>query len=151
MIALILGLLGGERAEAQQVRIDQLGDYSFGLLSSTAIDVKQSRNVCISSTGSGRYTIRATGSGSGGLFTLAGAGAPMVYDVQWSASAGQQNGTALVPGRTLTGLTTTALGLNLGCLLSNSASLIIVLRAAELSTATAGAYSGTLTLLIAPE
>jgi hypothetical protein len=59
---------------------------------------------------------------------------------------------ALVSGVATTGLTTTGLGLNLGCVLGNdSASLIVVLRSSELSKATAGPYTGTLTLLIAAE
>ena len=149
--ALILGLLPCGQAEAQRVRIDHLADYSFGMLASTASDVRQSRNVCISTTGLGGYNIRASGNGAGNLFTLAGAGTPMAYEVQWNATAGQQTGTALVSGQTLGGLTTAALGLNLNCVLSDTASLIIVLRAAELSRATAGAYAGTLTLVIAPE
>ena len=150
-IALLLGLFAGGPAEAQRVRIDRLADFSFGLLTTTTSDIRQSGNVCISTTGLGGYNVRASGSGSGGLFTLAGVGAPLAYEVQWNGTVGQQSGTALIPGQTLGGLTTAALGLNLNCLLSNTASLIIVLRAAELSKATAGAYSGTLTLVIAPE
>jgi len=152
-IALALSPCLLQRAWAQQVQITRLADFSFGVLATTAGDVTQSRNVCVSATSlGGGYSIRAIGSGGGGAFTLAGAGAPMAYDVQWAARPNQSNGVALQPGTTRGGLVSTALGLNLGCVLGNdSASLIIALRAADLSAATAGVYTGTLTLLVAAE
>ena len=99
----------------------------------------------------GLYSVRASGSGTGGALTLAGSGAPMPYDVQWSASPNQSTGTALPANTTVTGF---ADGLvNQTCALVNttSASLIVVLRSAALSSAGAGSYSGTLTLVIAAQ
>lgn len=146
-----VALAGGVPAAAQQVQITRLADFTFGVVG-VGQDASLSKNVCISSSGSGRYSIVATGSGTSRAFTLAGAGLPMAYEVQWNAAANQPTGTALVAGVATTGLTTTALGLNLGCVLGNdSASLIVVLRSGELSKATAGPYTGTLTLLIASE
>ncbi len=71
--------------------------------------------------------------------------------MQWSATPNQSSGTALPANTTVTGF---ADGLvNQTCTLVNttSASLIVVLRAAALSSATAGSYSGTLTLVIAAQ
>ncbi|MEI5688547.1 hypothetical protein [Sphingomonas kyungheensis] len=147
-----LAAFGASPAAAQQVQITRLGDYAFGLVGVDQ-DISSSRSLCVSAANlTGRYSVTASGSGAGQAFTLAGAGAPLPFEAQWSGSAGQTSGTALVPGVALTGQTTTLLGLNLSCALGNdSASLTIVLRATALGRATAGAYSGTLTLLIAAE
>jgi hypothetical protein len=149
---LVAALGGATPAAAQQIQLTRLTDFAFGTVGVDA-DISSSKDVCVSSSGVlGRYNIVATGSGTNRAFTLAGAGAPMAYEVQWSGTAGRATGTALTSGIATTGLATTGLGLNLGCVLGNdSASLIIVLRSSELSKATAGPYTGTLTLLIAAE
>jgi hypothetical protein len=151
-MSLAAALAGGGPAAAQQIQITRLADFAFGTVGVDA-DISSSKDLCVSSSGLlARYTLVATGSGANRAFTLAGAGAPLAYEVQWSATAGRTTGTALVAGVATTGLTTTALGLNLGCVLGNdTASLIIVLRSSELSKATAGPYTGTLTLLVAAE
>ncbi|WP_171009442.1 hypothetical protein [Sphingomonas sp. 2SG] len=149
---LAVALAGAAPAAAQQVQITRLADFAFGTVGVDA-DISSSKDVCISSSGVlGRYNVVASGSGTNRAFTLAGAGAPLAYEVQWSGTPGRATGTALVAGMATTGLTTTGLGLNLGCVLGNdSASLIVLMRSSELSKATAGPYTGTLTLLIAAE
>ncbi|GGE95812.1 hypothetical protein [Sphingomonas prati] len=149
---LLIGLSWSGTGSAQQVRISRLTDYTF-TITNVSQNISLSRNACISATSlTGRYGIRATGGGTAGAFTLAGPAAVMAYDVQWNDRADQTSGTALVPGVARSGLTTSGLGLNLGCALGNdSASLILTLRSGDLSRATAGAYTGTLTLLIAAE
>jgi len=148
----LLAILAGDPAAAQQVQITRLNDIALGF-ASVDQDATGSRNVCVSATGvTGRYSVLATGSGDGNAFTLAGAGAPLAYDVQWSGTANQGTGTALTAGRATSGFVTALLGLNLSCVLGNdTASLTVVVRAADLSKATAGAYTGLLTLLIAAE
>lgn len=145
------GLSSGA-ADAQQVRLTKLVDVPFGLLTTTAGDVSQAQSVCayVQSL-SGHYNIRATGSGTAGAFTLAGAGAPMPYEVQWNGSANQTSGTSLVAGQALTGLTAVTVDQNCALLVFSSASLIVLIRAAALSKATAGSYTGSLTLIIAAE
>ena len=145
-------VLSGGRAAAQQARLTKLSDVAFGTLSSTASDVTSSQSVCAFATSlSGLYSVRASGSGTGGALTLAGSGAPLPYDVQWAASPNQTSGTALPANTTVTGFTDGIV--NQTCTLVNatSASLIVVLRAASLGSAGAGSYSGTLTLVIAAQ
>ena len=148
---LLIGLSWSAPGGAQRVQIDKLVDYSFPANNGLQ-DVSLSKNVCISATTSSRYSIRATGDGTANAFTLAGPGAVMAYDVQWSGRDNQASGTALTAGVTRTGFTTSVLGLNLNCALGNdSATLLLTLRSGDLSRATAGTYTGTLTLLIAAE
>lgn len=139
-------------ASAQQVRLTKLSNASFGTISSFTADSQKNENVCAySSTSGGGYGITATGSGSGGAFTLSGSSATLAYEVQWSSSSGQTSGTSLSPGIALTGQTSGAQSSNCNIGPATTASLIILIRASAASIATAASYSGTLTLMIAPE
>ena len=135
-----------------QARINKLTDIAFGTLSSFASDKVQAQSVCAYSLGLlGAYHVTASGSGSGGAFTLAnGGGSTLPYEVQWSDSSGQTSGTSLTNGVALTGQYSGALlsGCTLGA--ATTASLIVVIRAATLPSAMAGNYSGVLTIILAP-
>ena len=150
-LGLVLLALPGGQAAAQQVRLTKLSDVDFGTLSSTN-EVSRAQNVCAFATSfSGLYSVRASGSGTAGALTLAGSGAPLAYEVQWAGSRNQTSGTAL-PANTTVGGFSDGDVLELCNLINlSSASLIVILRAAALSAATAGSYSGTLTLVIAAQ
>jgi hypothetical protein len=135
-----------------KVRITGLSDVSFGTISNLTVDAVQSQSVCVFSNGSNStYSIRANGSGIGGAFTLASGGAALDYNVRWNNQPGQSNGTALAAGVSLGGQTTN--GQNQLCSSGppTTASLIVTLPAPSLSAATAGTYSGTLTIIVAEE
>lgn len=159
MVKMLLGIvlagacgLPAGPAAAQRVRLTKLGDVTFGAVSTTASDLSNAQSVCVYVQSlSGRYNVRATGSGAAGAFTLAGSGAPMPYEVQWNGSANQTSGTALVAGQALTGLTAVAVDETCTLLIASTASLVVLLRAAALGQATAGSYTGTLTLIVAAE
>lgn len=141
------GLLAGNNA-----RITGLSDVAFGTLANLSSDSVQSQNVCVfSNSSTNGYYVQATGSGSGGAFTLASGSNLLAYDVEWSPSSGQSSGNLLSPNVALTGQVSSATQPSCNSGPASSASLIILLRAAKLSSATAGTYSGTLTLLVAPE
>ena len=148
LTVLIPALLVCTPAYAANVQIFGLSDVSFGTLSSVSADVTSSQSVCAyAGLLGGRYSITASGSGSNGAFTLTNGSALLPYEVQWAGTSGQATGTALTANAALSGQTTL-----LNCLLglTTDASLIVILRGTSLSAATAGSYSGTLTLLIAP-
>ena len=155
LVGIGLFVLSGGRADAQSARLTKLTDVSFGMLSSTATDVTNSQSVCAYAASlSGLYSIRASGSGTGGALTLAGSGPPMPYEVQWAAASNQTSGTALPANTTVGGFPdglATVVDQTCSLAVSTSASLIVIMRAAALSGATAGSYSGTLTLVIAPQ
>lgn len=149
--AVALLLLTTAPAAAQQARITNLSDVTFGTLSNLAVDTSKSQSVCAYSTGTlKRYHVTATGSGTGGAFTLASSGATLPYEVQWNQSPEQTSGTSLTAGVALTAQTSTATQQTCNSGPATTASLIVLLRAATLTAATAGVYSGTLTIILAP-
>lgn len=135
-----------------RVRISGLNDVAL-TNADPSVDASNAQNVCVwSNTSTRGYNITATGSGAGSAFTLASASLTVPYSVEWSASSGQSAGTALAPGAVLTGLTSNATNANCASGPSASASLIVRVAAADLqSMQAATSYTGTLTLVVAPE
>jgi hypothetical protein len=141
------GLVAGNNA-----RITGLSDVAFGTVANLQSDSARSQNICVySNSPTNGYYVQATGSGSGGAFTLASGANALSYEVQWASVSGQSAGTMLSPNVALTGQVSSATQPSCNSGPSSSASLIIILRSASLSSASAGTYSGTLTLLVAPE
>ncbi len=145
-----LALLGPVPGHAQQVRISRLTDVAFGTISNFTTDQIRTQNVCAHSTSATRgYHVTARGNGTAFAFTLASGTARLAYEVQWAGSIGQTSGTNLVTNVAQGGFT--GRGNNSTC--GNgvrTASLITILRTSAISAATAGAYTGTLTLILAP-
>jgi hypothetical protein len=139
-------------AQSNKVNISNLSDVVFGSLANVGVDAVNSQSICVySSTATNGYQVTATGSGSGNAFAMSSGLSTLPYDVQWNASAGQSSGTQLTAGATLTGQISSANQKTCNSGPANSASLIVILRSSALSKASAGDYSGTLTLLIGPE
>jgi hypothetical protein len=138
---------------AGRVRISGLSDVTFNNVD-PGVDASNAQNVCVwSNTATRGYNITATGSGASGAFTLASGALPVVpYSVEWASSSGATSGTALTSGSAQTGLTSAAINPTCASGPSSSASLIVKIGSTALQSMTAGtAYSGTLTLLVAPE
>lgn len=136
-----------------RVRISGLSDVSFANADPSA-NASDAQNVCVwSNTSTRGYNITATGSGSGGAFTLASGALPVVpYTVEWAGSSGQTSGTSLAATTALAGQTSTAINSDCSAGPSASASLIVSIGSSTLQGMSAGvAYSGTLTLVVAPE
>ncbi len=135
-----------------RVRISGLSDVAFTNVD-PSLDAANAQNVCVwSNTSTKGYQITASGSGAGNAFTLANAALIVPYTVEWSGTSGQTGGTGLTPGSTLTGLTSTATNSNCASGPSTSASLIVKIASADLQGMNAATnYTGTLTLLVAPE
>jgi hypothetical protein len=140
-------------AAASNVRISGLTNLTFNTVTDLTSDASLAEDVCLySSSSTSGYHVTATGSGTGGAFTLSATGSnTLAYEVQWKGQAGQTSGSQLTAGSPLTGLVSSATQQQCNSGPAASASLIVILRAAALSSATAGSYSGSLTLLIAPE
>ena len=80
-------------------RITALADVNFGTIN-TFVDQTNAQNVCVYSvfgTSSFRrpYSVRATGDGSGGAFTLSSGGRTLPYQVRWDDARNQTTGTLL--------------------------------------------------------
>jgi hypothetical protein len=147
-------LAAGSPAGAATVDISSLHDVAFSSLD-PLVDATRTQNVCVfSNTITRGYNVTARGSGAASAFTLSAGGSlpALPYTVQWSPSSGSASGTALTPGAPLTHQTSAAIDAT--CLLgiTASATLILILRTADLQAAASGVtYAGSLTLTIAPE
>ena len=138
--------------QSNKVNITNLSDVAFGSLANLGVDAVSTQSVCLySSSATNGYNVTGQGSGSGSAFTLASGLQTLAYDVQWSDSAGQSAGSQLTANSPLTGQISGASHKTCNTGPTTSASLIVILRSSALSRATAGSYSGTLTLLIGPE
>lgn len=139
-------------AASNKVRIGNLNDVSFGTIANLEVDAVASQSVCLyADTATNGYSITASGTGPAGAFALSSGTATLPYDVQWSSSAAQSAGTQLTANVPLTGQVSAATQQTCNTGPATSASLIVVLRSAALSSAAAGTYNGTLTLLVGPE
>jgi hypothetical protein len=139
-------------AASNNVRISQLSDVAFGLITDASADASSSQSLCVySNSGTDGYNVRAIGSGGGGAFTLASGSSSLAYDVQWSSAPGQSAGTALSPNVALTGQVSGARQQTCNSGPSSSASLIVIIRSSALASAEAGSYGGSLTLVIGPQ
>lgn len=148
----LASLLQAAPAAAQKVRITNLADVDFGTIANLQADSRRSQNVCLySNSAGGGYSVLASGSGAGSAFSLSNGPSLLAYDVEWSDQSGQTSGAALSPNAALTGQASSATHQFCNSGPAASASLTVILRAAELSQASQGSYSGTLTLLIAAE
>jgi spore coat protein U-like protein len=148
-------VLAAAPAGAASVRISGLSDVAFGTISNFTVDSMQSQSLCLYSKSppANNYSITATGSGSGGAFLLASGSDTLPYELQWSDTAGQSVGAQLQANQPLTAQHSAASNAVDDCSKgpSATASLIVILRSTALSAASSGTYSGTLTLLVAPE
>jgi spore coat protein U-like protein len=139
-------------AQEKFVKIGNLTDFNFGLVTNLSADRSLASSICVySAKATPGYNVRASGSGAGAAFTLAGPGSTLGYEVQWSARPGQATGTRLTPNVVLSGLVTTAGQVNCNSGPPTSASLIVLLRAASLQAALSGSYTGTLTVIVGSE
>ena len=136
-------------AQSNNVRITKLTDIDFGSLANLGVDASLAQNICVFANTSGnRYRVTATGSAPGGAFALVSGGVFLDYEVQWNASSGQSSGTQLTSGVARTGLVSAATQQTCNSGPPTSASLVVLLRSTALSSARAGSYAGTLTLII---
>lgn len=149
------GSVGISATIPARVQISGLADFTFGTLDpSTAAST--SKNVCVwSNTATKGYNITATGDGggSGNSFKLTNGSTTLDYGVQWAGSSGQSTGTALTTNTAATGFTSTATSPTCASGATSTASLIVTFSTAQMQAAvgSATAYTGTLTLLVAPE
>ena len=151
LASLLVGTSPGWAA-SNNVRITGLSDVAFGTLASLTSDASQTQSVCVyANTATSGYNVRASGSGAGGAFALSSGTDSLPFEVQWNSSAGQSAGTQLTANVTLPGQISAATQQTCNAGPAASASLIVILRSAALSSAAAGSYNGSLTLLIGPE
>ena len=147
------GVVGISATIPQRVEISGLTDFTFGTLD-PATATSTAENVCVwSNTATKGYSITATGSGASSAFTLSNGTTTLGYGVQWNGLSGQSTGTALATNTVATGFVSTATSPTCATGAATTASLVVGFTTAQLQAAvgSATAYTGTLTLLVAPQ
>lgn len=130
--------------------INNLSDLAFTSLNPVSA-LSQKENVCVyaNSLLGGTYSITATGNGVANAFTVSNGSATVPYSVSWAATANASSGTALTTGVELGSLNTGVLSSI--CLLGiTNSTLFVAFSSTALQNATAGSFTGVLTLLITP-
>jgi hypothetical protein len=135
-----------------RIELTGLTDVSF-LNQDPSVAASNAQNVCVwSNTSTKGYNVTASGSGTASAFTLSSGSLTVPYSVEWSQTSGQSAGTALATGTALTGLKSTATNATCSSGAISSASLIVKMSTSNLQTMQAATtYTGTLTLVVAPE
>ncbi len=152
LCALLALCSGPALAQSNNVRISKLSDVTLPLITDLTVDAISPQSVCLfSSTATKGYRVTASGTGAGGAFTLASTSSSLAYAVEWNNLPGRSSGTQLTANLPLTGLVSTATQQACNSGPPTSASLIVILTSAALSTARADTYQGTLTLVIGAE
>lgn len=129
-----------------------MSDVTFGTIANLSVDAINSQSVCVYSTSAASgYNVTASGNGPSGAFQLLSGAQALPFEVQWSGTSGQTSGIQLSPNVPLTGQVSIASQQTCNSGPASSASLVVILRSSALTSATAGTYSGTLTLLVGPE
>jgi hypothetical protein len=145
------GSVGISATVPGRVQIGGLTDIAFGNVDPSTAAAK-SEDVCVWSNTSGRgYQVTATGSGASNAFALTDGTNTLPYSVEWAGTSGASSGSSLTSGTALTGLTSAAGNPTCSSGASKSASLIVKMTATDLQAAVASSYTGTLTLVVAPQ
>ena len=135
-----------------RVQLTGLSDVFF-LNQDPATAALNAQSVCVwSNTSTKGYNVTASGSGAASAFSLSNGALTVPYTVEWSGTSGQTSGATLSAGSAVTGLTSAATNATCSSGASSSASLIVKISTASLQTMQAATtYTGTLTLVVAPE
>ena len=153
IVAALVAMTAPAPARAN-ARISGLVDVSYGTIANFS-DQTISQNVCVYSvTGNSSnrrpYSVLATGNGSAGAFTLQSGARTLPYEVRWNDAADQTSGTQLTNGVNASGFLTGNVNLSCSNGANNNASLVVTITGTSLATATAGTYTGVLTIVITP-
>ena len=133
------------------IRISNVADFTFASYSGSGV-LAANRNLRISTNygtaATRRYRITATGSGTGGNFRVTNGTTTLTYTTRWRDAAVTTGSVNLTRGVALTNRQNASKPLSSATL---NANVQIQFTQAALLAVDAGLYTGTLTLLIAPE
>lgn len=148
LLSLLCGgaLLISSPYAAADVRIVGVGDFSFGMWGGIG-DLVNSDPVCVYNSASAAYTVTASGSGPGGDFTLVSGGNSLLYEVAFRGSAG---GYVTLEANSPQSFSA-ANQVSNSCGGGTNADVRVTVSASNLQAASAGSYSGTLTVTVGPE
>jgi hypothetical protein len=132
--------------KTSEVKISGLEDIALAVQADGS--ATGTTSACIYRNGTGSYSLTANGDGAASSFSLSDGGSNvMPYTVTFDDGSGAA---ALTKNTALTGLSN-ADTLSTTCNGTTNATIAITVATADFSSAPAGDYTGTLTLIIAPE
>ena len=143
ILLLLLQALPPNTSEAQQVKISGFTNISLGPWTGSG-DVSGENSLCIYNQATPDYRVRARGGGPGNSFVLSSAGGDVAYEVRFKESGGSYVSLTADSFQNFTNANTA----DVSCGGVSNANLEVRVTAAALSSATAGNYSGTLTVLL---
>lgn len=127
--------------------VNNLNDVALGTWSGVG-QLRRNENFCVgTSVNPHRYRITATGSGTAGAFTIGNGVTALPYTLEFRDNGG--GFATLTSGVALTNQFGGTIAFCTGG--GQNARLRITFQEADLLTGTAGSYSGTIVLLVAPE
>jgi len=131
-----------------EVRISNLVDIN-GVFDGTN-DIVGSSPACVYRNGTGLYQITASGSGAAGAFTITDGvfPTPIPYTVTYDDGSGAS---AMATGVTLAGQTGADPASDTCAGTGDNGTVGVTIAATDIVAAPAGSYTGTLTLVVAPE
>ena len=136
--------------------IVDLEDFSLGNWSGSG-ELRDNDDLCIGTTGTAEYIIRADGQGAGNNFVLSNGASEIAYRVFWNDTDGTAGNFELSAGVQSTNLTNppntfvSIGGGNYICTGDRDANVEVVVEESALQAAEAGNYSGVLTLTMVPQ
>ncbi len=136
--------------------IVDLRDFNLGNWSGSG-ELRDNDDLCIGTTGTSQYIIRADGQGSGNNFVLSNGSNQIPYRVFWNDTTGTSGNFELTSGvqsANLTNPPNTFVSIGGGayiCTGARDANVEVLVEESALQAAEAGAYSGILTLTMVPQ
>lgn len=143
-------LLAATVSLAADIRISDLRDVDFGSVSPTAGRLVNTVNFCVAMDQNGGYGVVARGTGPADAFTLSNGLQELPYTLRYSDNPGRP-GAVMSPGIPQMGFNAKKRKKKGGDCNKPSASIELAIEAANLQSAGAGRYSGTLLLTVTPE
>lgn len=133
-----------------RIEISGLTDVSL-LNQDPTVNAVSTQNVCVwSNTSTHGYNITASGSGTSGAFTLSGGSSTVPYSVNWTDAKGTSSN--LLAATNVPGFKSTATNPTCSSGPAGAEALKVTVLAADLQSMQAATiYTGTLTLVVAPE
>jgi len=129
-----------------EVRISNLADITLGTFA--GVDLTGSSPACVYRSGTGLYQITADGDGAAGAFSLTDGTNTVAYSVTYDDGSGASN---MLTGNALTGRVGGDPGSDTCANTGDNGTIDVAVLATEMAALPAGAYTGTLTLTVAPE
>lgn len=142
-------LAPGVLGQSSNIVISSLRDVSFGAVPPTAGNLQRIMRFCVGLDAGGTYRITALGSGDAGAFALSGGLSQLPYHVYFNDRQNRQ-GKQLRSGESQGDFRSRA-GINRGGCRRRTARITLTINDQDLQAMPSGRYSGSLTLMVAPE